>query len=228
MQELYRNFGVDVSESSALEVLDEVDDESDDDSRDKENGKGGPVAEAGDDPTRVLAAHMSFMQAGLGKLSHSPVSGDDKQPTGTVKHDGVVMPTLTPAPADAVPMVLTATEKSDENADEVLLSEHPSYDKYFKMLKMNVPKPAVQHRMKKDGVNPAALDMDANASYVSVKAKLESSDSSSSSSDKTPSMKSVMFEGIAKGAASFKGPNATSKLQSASIKGHIQSRRFVC
>ena len=43
-----------------------------------------------------------------------------------------------------------ASPSSNENSHDkgVTLSAHPKFEKYFKMLKMNVPKPAVQHRMK--------------------------------------------------------------------------------
>ena len=38
--------------------------------------------------------------------------------------------------------------------------DHPIYGVYFKMLKKRVPKPAVQHKMRMNGLDPAVLDMD--------------------------------------------------------------------
>ena len=40
------------------------------------------------------------------------------------------------------------------------LGEDPKYAKYFKMLKMHLPKPAVQLKMAAEGADPAVLDLD--------------------------------------------------------------------
>jgi hypothetical protein len=40
------------------------------------------------------------------------------------------------------------------------IQDDPKYQPYFKMLKMGIPPPAVKHKMAKDGVDPAILDMD--------------------------------------------------------------------
>jgi hypothetical protein len=110
--------------------------------------------------------------------------------------------------------------------DRVILSAHPTFEKYFKMLKMHVPKPAVQHRMKKDGVNPAALDLDPNAPYGTVKAELQKSIDLKECAQKLPQMSfpsNVVEEEEGKGLIQ----NGSSKLESATLKGHIRTRRFV-
>ncbi|KAF0688605.1 Aste57867_19778 [Aphanomyces stellatus] len=49
--------------------------------------------------------------------------------------------------------------------DVVPLKDDPKYSTYFLMLKRGLPKPAVQHRMQKDNVDPAILDMDPNQPF---------------------------------------------------------------
>ncbi|CAM9460272.1 unnamed protein product, partial [Heterosigma akashiwo] len=44
--------------------------------------------------------------------------------------------------------------------EKVALKDHPVYAQYFKMLKVGLPKPAVQHKMMKDGVTADVLDKD--------------------------------------------------------------------
>lgn len=42
----------------------------------------------------------------------------------------------------------------------VAVSEHPKYSKYFRMLKVGLPKPAVKAKMTQEGVDPSFLDKD--------------------------------------------------------------------
>jgi hypothetical protein len=42
----------------------------------------------------------------------------------------------------------------------VRLKEDPQYAKFFKMLSMHIPKPAVCMKMQAEGLDPAILDMD--------------------------------------------------------------------
>ncbi|TYZ65964.1 hypothetical protein PybrP1_010960 [[Pythium] brassicae (nom. inval.)] len=49
--------------------------------------------------------------------------------------------------------------ESAANAD-VPLKDDPQYGKYFTMLKIGHPAPVVKHRMQRDGVDPAVLDLD--------------------------------------------------------------------
>jgi hypothetical protein len=52
-----------------------------------------------------------------------------------------------------------------EQYDDVPLKEHPDFTKYFLMLKRGLPKPAVQHKMTQDNVDPSILDMDPNVPF---------------------------------------------------------------
>ncbi len=44
--------------------------------------------------------------------------------------------------------------------EQVAVRQHPVYYKYFKMLKVGLPKPAVQTKLQQDGLDPAIIDLD--------------------------------------------------------------------
>ena len=49
---------------------------------------------------------------------------------------------------------------NDDGGGGVALKDDPQYAKYFKMLKMGLPKGAVVVKMSAEGLDPAVLDMD--------------------------------------------------------------------
>ncbi|ETV85708.1 hypothetical protein, variant [Aphanomyces astaci] len=51
-------------------------------------------------------------------------------------------------------------DHTSSTSTSVPLKDHPKYATYFVMLKRGLPKPAVQHRMLKDQVDPSILDLD--------------------------------------------------------------------
>jgi hypothetical protein len=53
-------------------------------------------------------------------------------------------------PTEQVPLVVESAK--------VPVSEHPTYSKYFRMLKVGLPKDAVKAKMTQEGANPAYLD----------------------------------------------------------------------
>jgi hypothetical protein len=57
--------------------------------------------------------------------------------------------------------------KSDSQDDGPPLKEDPEYEKYFKMLKMGLPLDAVKHSVKRDGKDPAIMDLDPEKSIKS-------------------------------------------------------------
>ncbi|ETW08057.1 hypothetical protein, variant 2 [Aphanomyces invadans] len=59
-----------------------------------------------------------------------------------------------------------STRSSEDSTADVPLKDHPKYATYFLMLKRGLPKPAVQHRMTKENVDPAILDMDPNQPLI--------------------------------------------------------------
>jgi hypothetical protein len=67
---------------------------------------------------------------------------------------------LDPAMLDRDPCTIIDAVASDGAAKQVKLSDHPEYAKYFRMLKMGVPKPAVLIKMKAEGLDPTMLDRD--------------------------------------------------------------------
>jgi hypothetical protein len=56
--------------------------------------------------------------------------------------------------------VLNHKRRSDSQDDGPPLKEDPEYEKYFKMLKMGLPLDAVKHSVKRDGKDPAIMDLD--------------------------------------------------------------------
>lgn len=81
------------------------------------------------------------------------------KPTRTVGTQTDVLPTVsahpTPHPSNATASTTTSTTKDTR-------CEHPVYGTYFRMLKKRVPKPAVQHKMRMNGLDPDLLDWDAS------------------------------------------------------------------
>ena len=61
---------------------------------------------------------------------------------------------------DPEEMVELEEAKSEEPSNRVALKDHPVYAKYFKMLKMGLPKVSVIHKMKSEGVDDSVLDRD--------------------------------------------------------------------
>ena len=58
-------------------------------------------------------------------------------------------------PNDKIPV----SDISDSAPDEmVALKDHPKYSKYFKMLKVGLPRPQVEAKMKQENMDPAILD----------------------------------------------------------------------
>jgi hypothetical protein len=62
-------------------------------------------------------------------------------------------------PQDLIPESESAAPPAAA-VEMVPISEHPQYSKYFKMLKMGLPKGAVANKMQQEGANPAMLDKD--------------------------------------------------------------------
>ncbi|KAK1940668.1 Formin-like protein 20 [Phytophthora citrophthora] len=63
------------------------------------------------------------------------------------------------APAETVS---PAVSDANNQKDQIPLKDHPTYQKYFKMLKVGLPAPVVKHKMQSENVDPAVLDMDPN------------------------------------------------------------------
>ena len=57
--------------------------------------------------------------------------------------------------------------QSSSQAPEVLLKDDPKFAKYFKMLRMHLPKEAVAAKMKAEGADASVLDLDPNQPTVS-------------------------------------------------------------
>ncbi|CAJ1948777.1 unnamed protein product [Cylindrotheca closterium] len=58
-------------------------------------------------------------------------------------------------------------EQPDNDAGDVALKEDPEYEKYFKMLKMGLPRDAVKNALQRDGKDPSVIDLDPTKSLGS-------------------------------------------------------------
>jgi hypothetical protein len=73
--------------------------------------------------------------------------------------EGVNPDMLDKEPTDLIPLDEDGdTKKPKKDVPMVPVAEHPKYSKYFKMLKVGLPKPAVKAKMTQEGVNPDMLD----------------------------------------------------------------------
>lgn len=74
-----------------------------------------------------------------------------------MEQEGVDPGMLDKPPDEKIPLI----DKPKEAAEEkVPVSEHPKYAKFFKMLKVGLPPPAVKNKMTQEGVDPDMLDKD--------------------------------------------------------------------
>ena len=73
-----------------------------------------------------------------------------------MQQDGIDPSFLDKNPTDKIP--LKATQVVAEKAQLVPAEEHPSYAKYFKMLKVGISKDSVKAKMKLEGVDPDIID----------------------------------------------------------------------
>ena len=72
-----------------------------------------------------------------------------------MKGDGVDVSII-----DRDPEELVELEESKSEPKKIALKDHPAYAKYFKMLKMGLPKTSIVHKMKGDGVDVSIIDRD--------------------------------------------------------------------
>lgn len=71
-------------------------------------------------------------------------------------------------PEKSVASQLKQEEEEEEDVDKSPpLKDDPKYTKYFKMLKMGLPKGAVQNAMTRDGEDPSIMDLDPEKSVAS-------------------------------------------------------------
>ncbi len=61
----------------------------------------------------------------------------------------------------------TASSSLENENRATALKDDPEFEKYFKMLKMNLPMGAVKQRMKMDGMDPSIMDLDHDKSLIS-------------------------------------------------------------
>ena len=89
-----------------------------------------------------------------------------------MQHEGMNPTFLDKDPNEIIPLeIISSTTKSDDtnngnngtsNENKISVADHPIYSKYFKMMKVGLPREAIKAKMQQEGVNPAYLDKDPN------------------------------------------------------------------
>jgi WASH complex subunit CCDC53 len=92
-------------------------------------------------------------------------------PTAAVDHQPAAGPSYTPVAAEIVPSVSNGTVSTEPSATEEVkpnaVEIDPSYARYFQMIKMGVPLPAIRQKIIMEGLDPNVLE---NPSVASVPA----------------------------------------------------------
>ena len=88
---------------------------------------------------------------------------------------------IAPGPSDTATNVAEEKASNDVSSSATVDTGQPLKDKkeyalYFKMMKMMVPIPAIKHKMVKENVDPAILDLDPEKSYESQEHLLKKSE----------------------------------------------------
>ena len=98
-----------------------------------------------------------------------------------MQHEGMNPTFLDKDPNEIIPLEITsATSDSDEansnngnnNENKISVADHPIYSKYFKMMKVGLPREAIKAKMQQEGVNPSFLDKDPNEMIAVTETKV--------------------------------------------------------
>ena len=98
----------------------------------------------------------------------------------------------------------SAASSSGAGSGAVAIADHPKYGKYFRMLKVGLPRDAIKAKMQHEGMNPAYLDKDP-AELIPIDSNNSSSSSSSSSGASSSSSNSSSSSGGNGNAAASSG-----------------------
>lgn len=74
-------------------------------------------------------------------------------------------------------------QSQEGDANGMAAKDHPIMGKYFRMLKMGVPEPAVKQKMRSEGVDPAILDQPERQMPIGAKQKQEAENSGAETMD---------------------------------------------
>ena len=89
--------------------------------------------------------------------------------------------TGTPGPSDTAANVAEEKASNDVSSSATVdtgepLKDDEKYSKFFKMMKVKIPVPAIKHKMVQENVDPAILDLDPEKSYKSQEHLLKKSE----------------------------------------------------
>lgn len=92
-----------------------------------------------------------------------------------MQHEGMNPAFLDKDPSEVIPIESPAGEDSGGGGGgsdvKVSVADHPTYAKYFKMMKVGLPKEAIKAKMQQEGVNPSFLDKDPTEMVSMVESK---------------------------------------------------------
>uniref|UniRef100_H3H664 FH2 domain-containing protein n=3 Tax=Phytophthora ramorum TaxID=164328 RepID=H3H664_PHYRM len=124
-----------------------------------------PPAASDDEPTQTNKINpLEAMLARRAAPSPPPAPAVAQEETSGAAHPLAAMlkqrQAIQPAPVAAT--AGAATPSPAAGGDQTPLKDHPTYQKYFTMLKVGLPAPVVKHKMQSENVDPTILDMDPN------------------------------------------------------------------
>ena len=136
-----------------------------------------PVADNGDSiPTGGPMSIAAMAAAAAQKKTQAAEGGSTSGgPTSIAAMAAAAAQNKTPATKSAsLPVVENQFQPVADNGDsiptsdaELTIRNDPTYEKFFKMLKMGLPMDVVKHAMKRDGMDPSIMDLDHDKSLES-------------------------------------------------------------
>ncbi|XP_076046673.1 coiled-coil domain containing 53 [Oratosquilla oratoria] len=139
-------------------------------------------------PPAASAVSQSTPEAS--SVSHPPTNNPDSSTTPGIGHDSTGSPEVKDAVDGTQPQTTNNQNGEAEEEEEaaapsgMTVSKDPQYERFFKMVRMGVPVPAVKMKMTTEGLNPDLLDTpDALLPATSIETAEDSDSSVSSWSD---------------------------------------------
>jgi hypothetical protein len=131
-------------------------------------GTGPATSEAGDGPMIPIGDHPRYVKFFKMLKIGLPVDmvKTKIQQEGGLNPDYITKDSAELVPVDetkhSVPAEPEAAAPAASSGEMVAVGEHPKYSKYFRMLKVGLPKTAVKIKMEAEGVDASMLDKDPN------------------------------------------------------------------
>ena len=101
----------------------------------------------------------------------------------------------------------------NSNEAKVAVADHPAYAKYFKMMKVGLPKEAIKAKMQQEGVNPTYLDKDPTELVPLVESKAPGGGDTAAATRPKPNPALALIAGSAAALSSGGGGKNIPKLR---------------